>query len=69
MRAWQARPRRRQGTGGVGQQDPKLGATAGAVLHPGPPTVQFGKASNQRQPDADAGGMAGMLRPLAERLE
>jgi hypothetical protein len=31
--------------------------------------VQFGEASNQRQPDADPGGVAGMLRSLAKRLE
>jgi hypothetical protein len=28
--------------------------------------VQFGEASNQRQPDADAGGVAGMLRSLLD---
>src|SRR5215207_1394537 len=68
MSAWLARPRRRQAQG-VGQQDPKRGAATGAVLHPGPPAVQFGEASNQRQPDADAGGVAEMLRSLPERLE
>src|SRR5919204_3898141 len=53
----------------VGQVDAERRAAPLALLEPGAAAVQLGEAGDERQADADAGGVGGGVGPAPERLE